>query len=89
MGDRTAMICRYEYRKVISIWDTVLVYQHGYLPYRYVHLGYRYGIWANDMGDDSIDKVISHIDMGYPVTLACRLTPDRLRLDPSGFSAWS
>jgi len=27
------------------------------------------GIWANDMGDDSIDTVISHIDMGYLVTL--------------------
>jgi len=24
---------------------------------------------ANDMGDDSIDTVISHIDMGYFVTL--------------------
>jgi hypothetical protein len=24
---------------------------------------------ANDMGDDSIDTVISHIDMGYLVTL--------------------
>jgi len=29
----------------------------------------RYGRWANDMGDDSIDMVISHIDMGYLVTL--------------------
>ena len=29
----------------------------------------RYAIWANDMGDDSIDKVISHIDMEYLVTL--------------------
>ena len=28
-----------------------------------------YGIWANDMGDDSIDTVISYIDMGYLVTL--------------------
>jgi hypothetical protein len=27
-----------------------------------------YGIWADDMGDDSIDMVISHIDMGYLVT---------------------
>jgi hypothetical protein len=26
-------------------------------------------IWANDMGDNSIDTVISHIDMGYLVTL--------------------
>jgi hypothetical protein len=32
-------------------------------------MGYRYGTWANDMGDDSIDTVISHIDMGYLVTL--------------------
>ena len=28
------------------------------------HPGYRYGIWADNMGDDSIDTVISHIDMG-------------------------
>jgi hypothetical protein len=44
----------------ISIWDEV---------YRYGHLPYRYGIWADDMGDDSIGTVISHIDMGYLVTL--------------------
>jgi len=25
----------------------------------------RYGIWANDTGDDSIDTVISHIDTGH------------------------
>jgi len=31
--------------------------------------GYRYGIWANDMGDDSIDMVILDIDIGYLVTL--------------------
>ena len=31
--------------------------------------GDRYGLWANDMGDDNIDIVISHIDMGYLVTL--------------------
>ena len=43
-----------------------------YLPYRYGHPGYRYGIRANDMADDSIDTVISHINMGYLVTL-----PDR------------
>jgi len=36
------------------------------LRYRYE---YRLGIWANDMADDSIDTVISHIDMGYLVTL--------------------
>ena len=38
----------------ISIWDI---------------LSCRYGIWANDMGDDGIDTVVSHIDMGYLVTL--------------------
>jgi len=32
------------------------------MRYRYE---YRYGIWASDMGDDSIDTVISHIDMGH------------------------
>ena len=26
-------------------------------------------IWSSDMGDDSIDKVISHIDVGYLVSL--------------------
>ena len=52
----------------ISIWDTV--YRCGYLPYRHGHPGYRYGIWANDMGDESIDTVILRIDMGYLVTLA-------------------
>jgi hypothetical protein len=31
-----------------------------------------YGIWANDIGDDSIDTVILHIDMGYLVTLPAR-----------------
>jgi hypothetical protein len=50
------------------IWDTG--HRYGYLPDRYGHPGYRYGIWSNDMGDDSIDTVISHIDMGYLVTLA-------------------
>jgi hypothetical protein len=44
----------------LSIWD--MVYRHG-------HPGYRYGIWANDMGDDNIDMVILYIDMGYLVTL--------------------
>ena len=51
----------------LLIWD--MVYGYGHLPYRYNHPGYRYGIWANDMGDDSIDIVNSHIDMGYLVTL--------------------
>ena len=36
-------------------------------------MGDRYGIRANDMGDDSIDTVISHIDMGYVVTLVTAL----------------
>ena len=40
----------------LSIWD--MVYRYGYLPYRYGHPGYRYGA-----------TVISHIDMGYLVTL--------------------
>jgi hypothetical protein len=52
---------------VLSIWD--MGYRYGYLPYRHGQPGYRYGIWANDMGDDSIDMVILHIDMGYLVTL--------------------
>ena len=36
---------------------------------------YRCGTWANDMGDDGIDMVISHIDMGYLVTLEWRPPP--------------
>ena len=51
----------------LSIWDTVYLYGHP--PYRCGHPGYRCGIWANDMGDDSIDMVISYIEMGYLVTL--------------------
>ena len=51
-----------------SIWDKA--YRYGInLPYRYGRPEYRYGLWANDKGDDGIDTVISHIDMGYLVTL--------------------
>jgi hypothetical protein len=50
----------------LSIWNTV--YRYNNLPYGYGHPGYRYGIWSNDMGDDIIDMVILHIDMGYRVT---------------------
>jgi len=39
---------------------------------RYGHPGYRYGIWANDLGEDRINTVILDIHMGYLVTL---LTP--------------
>jgi hypothetical protein len=49
------------------MWD--MVYRYGHLPYRSGHPGYRYGIWSHDMGDDRIDMVISHGDMGYLVTL--------------------
>ena len=52
---------------VLSIWDTV--YRYGHLPYRFCDPGYRYGIWADDMGDDRIHMVISNIDMEYLVTL--------------------
>jgi len=45
---------------VLSIWD--MVYRYCYLPHRYGHPGCRYGIWVDDMGDDSIDTLISHID---------------------------
>jgi hypothetical protein len=46
-----------------------MVYRYGHSPYRYGHPGYRHRIWANDVGDDSIDMVILDIDMGYLVTL--------------------
>ena len=35
-------------------------------------MGYRYGIWDIDMGDDSIDMVILDIDMGHLVTTVVR-----------------
>ena len=63
----------------MSISDTVC--QYDYLPYRYGHPGDRYGRWGNDMGDDSIDTVISHIDMGYLVTLATSARPSATDLD--------
>jgi hypothetical protein len=47
---------------VLLIWD--IGYRYGHQPYRYDHPGCRYGIWAHDMGDDSIDMVISHIEYG-------------------------
>jgi len=42
----------------ISIWE--------------IDVGYRYGIWADDMGDRNIDMVILEIDVGYLVTLSAR-----------------
>jgi len=45
--------------------------------YHDIDRGDRYGVsiweigvsmWANEMGDDSIDMVVLHIDMGYLVT---------------------
>jgi hypothetical protein len=51
----------------LSIWD--MVHRYGHLPYRCGHPGYRYETWANDMGVDSIDTVVSQINMGYLVTL--------------------
>jgi len=33
---------------------------------------------ANELGDDRIDMVISHIDMGYLVTLRMTLSPSIL-----------
>ena len=51
----------------LSIWD--MMYRYDYLPYRYGYPGCQYGIWANNMGGDSIDTVISHIDMGHILTL--------------------
>jgi len=66
MGYRISMGYRYGYR--YGIWD--MGHRYGHPPYRYGHPGYRCGIWANDMGDDSIDMVIQDIDVGYVVTLA-------------------
>ncbi len=71
---------RYEYRH--GIWHIDLRYGMPCLPMRFLPIRYRpsgcghpicrYGLWAtrNGMGDDSIDTVISHIDIGsYLVTL--------------------
>jgi len=49
----------------ISIWEIEL----GDPPHRYGHPGYGCEIWADDVGEDSIDTVILDIDMGYLVTL--------------------
>ena len=43
--------------------------RYGDLPYRFGHPGDRYGIWVIAMGADSIDMVISYIDMGDLGTL--------------------
>ena len=43
--------------------------RYGHPPYRYGDPGYQYGIRTNDMGDGSIDMVISHINMGHLITL--------------------
>jgi len=70
MGDRTSMSSNMNIGMGytgISIWDTV--YAYGHLSCRYGHPGYRYEIWVDDLGDDSIDIVILRIDMGYFATL--------------------
>ena len=40
-----------------SIWN--MISQYRYLPYRYGHHGYRYGIWSKEIGGDSIDTASS------------------------------
>ena len=40
-------------------------------------MGYRYGIWDIDMGDDRIDTVILDIDVEYLVTLTSKETSFR------------
>ena len=67
--DRWPPICRVTRYNSILILEIDMVYRYGYLQYRYDHPRFQYGIWANDMGDDSVDIVNSHIDMGYLVTL--------------------
>jgi len=42
---------------VYGVWYIDMVYGYDYLPCRCGHLGYRYGLRANDMGDDSIDTI--------------------------------
>jgi hypothetical protein len=49
----------------LSIWDMVC---------RYGHSPYRYGIWANDVGDDSID-----MSSGYRYGISCHSAPYRAR----------
>jgi hypothetical protein len=71
---RTSMRYRWGYR--YGIW--VIDMEHGISIWvstistfrRYSHPGCRYGIWSSDVGDDRIDMVMLHIDMGYLVTLA-------------------
>ena len=58
----------------LSIWDMgyrfwILVIDRVIYHIDMVILDIDMGDEANDMGDDNIDTVISHIDMGYLVTL--------------------
>jgi len=75
MGDRYGGEDINEISIGISIWDMGYRYEMviRYLPYRYgISVWSSWiSIWdmANNIGDDSIDKVISHIDMRYLVTL--------------------
>ena len=69
MGDRISMRNRYDYRYGIwgidlgygiSIWLSTISIWSSWISI---------WLWANDMGDDSIDMVILLIDMGHLVSL--------------------
>jgi len=74
VGDRYGRSDIKEISIGVSIWD--MTYRYGILVIDMViyHidtviLDIDMGDGANDMGDDRIDTVISHVDMGYLVTL--------------------
>jgi hypothetical protein len=60
----------------VTIYDPILISEidvgdrYGRSDMRYGHPRYRYEIWSDDMGDDSIDSVILRIDMGCLVALS-------------------
>ena len=71
MGDTAT----HEVGRYLPLYQGHKIRSHIDMGHRYGHPGCRYGIQTNDMGDDSIDMVISRIDMGYLVTLHCSSVP--------------
>ena len=70
LGLRGGRVTRYD---PILLWEIDMGHRYGRSDISIVisirDMGYRCGIRANHMGDESIDMVILPIDMGYLVTL--------------------
>jgi len=77
MGDRYGRSDINEISIGLSIWNMCYRFGMWYIDMVIYHidmviLDIDMGDEANDVGDDRIDTVISHIDMGYLVTLSRR-----------------